>query len=110
MKKIILLLVLSLFFFHCGNDDNEVRVCTIVYTVITSDDCDCLEEDSNCWNRVTVGEDEYLRLLDIIENSTKPCIYIQFESFFFETVEEGYLISIGEGERDGECWDIDFDF
>ncbi len=93
MKKIIFLLIFSFVIFNCNKDDGGDEPCIIYSAHISdnSDECDCALPQ--CGRGYNLAEDEYIRLLNIFENSSDACIYVQGESWT-EVSFEGYLNKI----------------
>lgn len=103
IKHFLLTLFSSILFFSCSSPSMDLNFDSwgglgsfqISYSgvIYISDDCDCLqiENIAICSDPYWLNEDEHKRILEIINKSTEPCIYIQGVDMNDETFE-GYII------------------
>ena len=94
MKKLLYLILILLVSLNCSNDDGSEEPCYF-YSIFFSDDCDCTSGDFDCGDIRFISEMEYNRLLEIQQNSTEDCIYIESESNSSE-IFEGYIIELNK--------------
>lgn len=101
-KYMFLALLTSLLFLYCspniidGDLSFDIGDINVPWygSINVSDDCDCLQDEFpwNCSDSYGIIEDEFKRLLEIINQSDEPCIYIQGIDYNGEDFE-GYVIS-----------------
>ena len=87
-----------LLFFNCNKDDDNSNEPCVLYSIFISDNCDCNDMDFNCGDLKFIPEEEFIRLTDIQENSTEPCIYIESEELSTNSNFEGYLINLTQSD------------
>ncbi len=91
--KLIYAMVLFLItILSCSKDDDKQDEPCYLKSVWVSDNCDCTYQDFNCGMLYFISEEEYNRLLSILNTSTEPCIYIYSNDGMKDF--EGYLIEL----------------
>ncbi|HEY5688678.1 MAG TPA: hypothetical protein VIS27_10290 [Yeosuana sp.] len=90
--------ILTLVCFGCSNTSESPTVndCKI-YVVYVSSDCNC--NNSICNSDYWITTEEYNRLLNIVNTSSEPCVYIYGTSFYGDNFQ-GYLLEFYTGNYD----------
>ena len=100
MKKLILFLI-TLILFSCSKSEHED--CNWYFAVI-GDTCDCTIQDESCKVNIDVTREENLRLEELMEEATEPCLYVESYSRYTGDVFGGYLLSL----RSDPCPKLDW--
>ena len=108
IKQVILALFTCIFFNSCSSDgvnfnfpnplDSGGYGVDFFGSVLISDNCDCLQSTNpwTCSSHNCLTENEYKRILEIVNQQTEPCFYIEGVNCWGQTFE-GYFIQLNMG-------------
>lgn len=103
--KHLLFLLISVTLFCCTPEENQDFLLGLTEEnlpdntygyVDISNDCDCFEQEFywNCYDSYYLFKEEYNRILEIIDQSNNPCIYVQGRDVKNKTFE-GFVLNYG---------------
>ncbi|MGC6430908.1 MAG: hypothetical protein ACON5F_07690 [Jejuia sp.] len=101
MKRFVFLFFIFLTLVNCNHDGSATFDLTDLsgpcfpYIIVFSDDCTCEGLGDGCASLGIITREEYVRILEIQENSGEDCIYIQGVESSNDSFE-GYLIDLRE--------------
>ena len=91
IKYIFLVIFLSLYFSYCSkSDESPTPTPCVAYCVILYDDC----PDGGFKDWIKVEKSEYDRLLNILNESTEACVYVNTINWPQGNSFEGYLTDV----------------